>query len=65
MKNLKSKVFSVVAMCLLPIVLMSFIETKSTTDYLWWEDAIGYFVIILLLYAYVNWAYSFIFKNDK
>jgi len=65
MKNLKSKVFTVAALVLLPIILMDFMQTKPTTDYLWWENIIGGIILFFLYYGYSNWIYNLVFNTEN
>jgi len=63
MNDLKSRVFIVVSLVLLPIFLTQIIETKSDTVYMWWEKIILFFTSFLTYIGYCNWIYSVVFKN--
>lgn len=63
--NLKLRVCLFIGLSILPYALTQFIKTESCTKYLWWENAIGFIVVVMLLVVWFEYWFNKLFKDYK
>lgn len=63
--NLKGKILLFIGIIMLPMLLSEFIKTESCTNYLWWENIIGFSIMIMFFIVWFEFWFNKFFKDYK